>query len=390
VDNNLDSLVPRLRRHSTSVFAEMSMRARAVGAINLGQGFPDVDGPDALKEAAVRAIEEGRGNQYPAPHGIPELRQAIAAHQKRFYGIELDWETEVVVTTGASEALQSALLALVDVDDEVLIFEPWFDLYEVGVEMARGRVVGVPSLPATLRPDFDALRSRITAKSKVIILNTPHNPTGIVWNRAELEQLAAIAIEHNLIVISDEAYEHLWYDNDEHIAIASLPGMHERTITIGSAGKSFSFTGWKVGWASGPRNLIAAVRVVRQHLSYVSSGPFQYAIAEGLHFPDQYWNEFKKSMQNKRDLFTSGLTAIGFGIVPSQGTYFLTTDVRPLGFASGADFVEASITKAGVVAIPHSRLCQNPAVGEPFVRWAYCKQDEILQQAITNLQVFAR
>ncbi|MEY4323533.1 MAG: hypothetical protein RL410_1314 [Actinomycetota bacterium] len=365
------------------------MRARAVGAINLGQGFPDVDGPDALKEAAVRAIEEGRGNQYPAPHGIPELRQAIAAHQKRYYGIDLDWETEVVVTTGASEALQSALLALVDVDDEVLIFEPWFDIYEVGVEMARGRVVGVPSTQS-LRPDFEALRSRITSKSKVIVINTPHNPTGIVWSLDELQELATIAIENNLIVISDEAYEHLWFEEYRHRAIASLPGMFERTVTVGSAGKSFSFTGWKVGWASGPRNLIAAVRVVRQHLSYVSSGPFQYAIAEGLHFPDQYWNEFKNSMQNKRDLFTLGLTELGFGIIPSQGTYFLTTDVRPLGFKSGAEFVEASITKAGVVAIPHSRLCQDPEVGEPFVRWAYCKQDEILQQAIKNLQVFAR
>lgn len=379
-----------MRRHSTSVFAEMSMRARAVGAINLGQGFPDVDGPDVLKEAAIRAIEEGRGNQYPAPHGIPELRQAIAAHQLRFYGIALDWETDVVVTTGASEALQAALIALVDIEDEVLIFEPWFDLYEVGVEMARGKVVGVPSSSSDLRPDFDALRSRITSRSKVVILNTPHNPTGIVWSREELEQLAAIAIQHNLIVISDEAYEHLWYDDAPHIAIASLPGMHDRTITIGSAGKSFSFTGWKVGWASGPANMISAVRVVRQHLSYVSSGPFQYAIAEGLHFPDQYWSEFKKSMQNKRDLFTSGLADLGFGIIPSQGTYFLTTDVRPLGFKSGAEFVEASITSAGVVAIPHSRLCQNPEVGQPFVRWAYCKQDEILQQAIKNLQKLAR
>lgn len=380
-----DALVPRMRRHSTSVFAEMSMRARAVGAVNLGQGFPDVDGPDVLKEAAVKAILEGRGNQYPAPHGIPELRQAICSHQKRFYDIALNWETDVVVTTGASEALQAALLALVDVDDEVLIFEPWFDIYEVGVELARGRVVGVPSSADSLRPDFDALKSRITSRSKVVILNTPHNPSGIVWTLAELQELAAIAIEHNLIVISDEAYEHLWFDDHRHIAIASLPGMFERTVTIGSAGKSFSFTGWKVGWASGPASLIGAVRVVRQHLSYVSSGPFQYAIAEGLHFPDQYWNEFKQSMQKKRDLFTAGITELGFGVIPSEGTYFLTTDVRPLGFKSGLEFLEASVA-VGVVAIPHSRLCQNPAVGEPFVRWAYCKQDEILLRALTNLK----
>jgi N-succinyldiaminopimelate aminotransferase len=379
-------LVKRMQRHRTSVFAEMSLRAREVNAINLGQGFPDVDGPDVLKEAAIRAIEEGRGNQYPAPHGIPELRQAIAAHQKRFYGIDVDWQTEVVVATGASEALQAAFLALVDIDDEVLIFEPWFDIYEIGVELARGKVVGVPSSADSLRPNFDALRARITNKSKVVVLNTPHNPSGIVWTREELQQLADIAIEHNLIVISDEAYEHLVYDGVEHVAIASLDGMFERTVTIGSAGKSFSFTGWKVGWASGPASLISAVRVVRQHLSYVSSGPFQYAIAEGLHFPDQHWREFTGEMQAKRDLLTSGLRTLGFGIVPSQGTYFLTTDVRPLGFSSGVDFVEKSLMQAGVVAIPHSRLCQNPEVGTPFVRWAYCKKEDVLRAALANLE----
>ena len=300
-----DRLVPRLVPHTTSIFAEMSALAARTGAINLGQGFPDTDGPDELKAAAIRAITEGRGNQYPPGHGLPVLRQAIAEHQKRFYNLDIDWETGVVVSTGASEALQAALIALVDTDDEVLIFEPWFDIYEVGVSMARGRTVGVPLDSATLRPDFDRLRAAITPRSKVVVLNTPHNPTGTVWTLSELQTLAAIVEEFNLIVMSDEAYEHLWFDGHPHIPFATLPGMTERTITIGSAGKSFSFTGWKVGWATGPADLIGAVRVARQHLSYVSSGPFQWAIAEGLAYPDSYWEEFRHSDRKSTRLNSS-------------------------------------------------------------------------------------
>ena len=378
-------LVPRLAPHVTSIFAEMSALANRLGAINLGQGFPDTDGPDELKAAAIRAITEGRGNQYPPGHGLPQLRQAIADHQRRFYGLNLNWETDVVVTTGASEALQSALVALVDTDDEVLIFEPWFDIYEVGVAMARGKTVGVPLDSTSLRPDFDRLSAAITARSKVIVLNSPHNPTGTVWTRAELETLAGIVEKHDLIVISDEAYEHLWFDGHPHIPFATLPGMFERTVTIGSAGKSFSFTGWKVGWASGPADLIAAVRVVRQHLSYVSSGPFQWAISEGLAYPDAYWENFRHEMQAKRDLFTAGVLELGFGVIPSEGTYFLTTDVRPLGFESGAEFTRMLPEKFGVVAIPHSALCQHPEAGAPFVRWAFCKKESVLAEALDRM-----
>lgn len=380
-----DRLVPRLVPHTTSIFAEMSALAARTGAINLGQGFPDTDGPEELKAAAIRAINEGRGNQYPPGHGLPQLRQSIAAHQMRFYNLELNWETDVVVSTGASEALQSALIALVDTDDEVLIFEPWFDIYEVGVAMARGKTVGVPLEPSTLRPDFDRLRAAITQRSKLLILNTPHNPTGTVWTLSELQALATIVDEFNLIVISDEAYEHLWFDGHPHIPFATLPGMFERTITIGSAGKSFSFTGWKVGWATGPTDLIGAVRVARQHLSYVSSGPFQWAIAEGLAYPDTYWEDFRHSMQSKRDFFTDGLRQLGFGIIESEGTYFLTTDVRPRGFSTGTEFTQMLPEKAGVVAIPHSALCQHEEAGGPYVRWAYCKQETVLAEALERL-----
>ncbi|MEY2634072.1 MAG: putative succinyldiaminopimelate transaminase DapC [Actinomycetota bacterium] len=381
-----DFLVPRMHAHSSSIFGEMSALATQLGAINLGQGFPDTDGSDRLKQAAINAIQDGRGNQYPPAHGLPQLRQAIAEHQKRFYGIDLNWQTDVVVTTGASEALQAALLALVDVDDEVLMFEPWFDIYEVGVELARGKSVGVACDPATLRPDFDNLRKAITNKSKILLINSPHNPTGIVWTKAELQTAADIAIEHNLIVISDEAYEHLWYDSHPHIPISTLPGMFERTVTIGSAGKSFSFTGWKVGWATGPAKLIGAVKVVRQHLSYVSSGPFQWAITEGLGFEDSYWENFRHELQAKRDLFTQGLADIGFGILPSEGTYFLTTDVRPLGFASADEFCRSIPQTHGVVAIAHSWLSRTPGTATGFVRWAYCKQESVLTQALERLQ----
>jgi len=381
----LNRLVPRLRPHAGTIFGEMSALATKVGAINLGQGFPDTDGSEVLKAAAIRAIQEGRGNQYPPAHGLPELRQAIAAHQKTFYDLDVNWETDVVVSTGASEIIQSALMAIVDTDDEVLIFEPWFDIYAVAVDIARGRAVGVPLDRVTLRPDFNRFRDSITSRSKVVLLNSPHNPAGIVFTAAELQELADLVIEHNLIVISDEAYEHLWYDEHPHIPISTLPGMFECTLTVGSAGKSFSFTGWKVGWASGPTDLVAAARVVRQHLSFVSSGPFQWAIAEGLAFPDSYWEDFRLDLQNKRNIFTSGLRSLGYDVINSEGTYFVSTNVQSMGFADGLTFCRELPEKVKVVAIPHSALCGDPEVGAPFVRWAFCKQIPVLEEALNRL-----
>lgn len=380
-----DRLVPRMEEHRASIFAEMSGLATKVGAINLGQGFPDTDGPATLMQTAMDAIRDGRGNQYPPAHGLPELREAIADHQMRFYGLDVDAVAGVVVGTGASEVLQSALMALVDEGDEVVMFEPWFDIYGAGISLARGVRVGVPLSGPGLRPDLDRLRAAITPRTRLLLLNSPHNPTGTVLSQEELEGIAAIAIEHDLIVVSDEAYEHLWFPGHPHIPLATLPGMFERTITVGSGGKSFSFTGWKVGWASGPADLIAAVRVVRQHLSYVSSGPFQYAMAAGLRLPDSYFTDFRADLVDKRDLLTSGLSELGFGILPSEGTYFLTTDVRPLGYADGLEFCRDIPERAGVVAIPHQALCDDPQVGSPYVRWAFCKRPSVLQEALERL-----
>jgi N-succinyldiaminopimelate aminotransferase len=371
--------------HTTSIFAEMSLLAIETGAINLGQGFPDTDGPQELKDVAIAAISEGRGNQYPPPHGLPLLRNAIAAHQGRFYGLDVDPATEVVVGTGASEVIQSTLLALVDEDDEVIVFEPWFDIYAAGISLARGRRIGVPMAGPDLRPDLDALRRAVTARTRLILLNSPHNPTGVVFTREELNEIAQIAIDNDLLVLSDEAYEHLWFDEHRHVPIATLPGMWERTVTIGSGGKSFSFTGWKVGWATGPADLIAAVRVVRQHLSYVSGGPFQYAMARGLGLPDAYFSSFRADLAAKRDLLSGGLASLGLRVVPTQGTYFVTTDVTPLGYADGLAFCRDLPGRARVVAIPHQAFCDDEAIGAPYVRWAFCKRPEVLAEALDRL-----
>jgi len=375
-----------MAEHTTSIFGEMSTLATQVGAINLGQGFPDTDGPHELKRIAMEAIEDGRGNQYPPPHGLPLLREAIAAHQERFYSLQVDPGPGVVVGTGASEVLQSAMLALVDEGDEVVMFEPWFDIYGAGISLARGVRVGVPLSGPALRPDIDALRAAMTPRTKVLLLNSPHNPTGIVFTVDELRSIAQVAIEHDLIVISDEAYEHLWFAGHQHTPIATLPGMFDRTITVGSGGKSFSFTGWKVGWASGPADLIGAVRVVRQHLSFVSGGPFQYAMAAGLGLPDQYFAEFRADLSAKRDLLAGGLAELGFGVLMSQGTYFLTTDVGRFGYDDGLSFCRDLPDRAGVVAIPHQALCDDPAIGAPYVRWAFCKQPSVLHEALERLE----
>ncbi len=373
----------------SSIFGEMSTIAAQTGAINLGQGFPDTDGPEEIKVIAQAAIGDGRGNQYPPVHGLPDLRAAIAEHQQRFYGLALDPATDVVVTTGASEAIQSSLLALCDAGDEVVVFEPWFDIYAVGIALANATRVSVPLRPPAFRPDIDALRAAVTDRTRVLLLNSPHNPTGVVFTREELQSIADIAIEHDLIVISDEAYEHLWYDGHPHIPIATLPGMAERTVTIGSAGKSFSFTGWKVGWATGPTDLIRAVRAVRQHLTFVSGGPFQYAIAHGLRMPDSYYEEFRQGLAHQRDILTSGLRDLGFAAVESEGTYFLTTDLGPLPETDSLTAARALPEKAGVVAIPLQVFCDHEGVGEHALRWAYCKRPEVLREALDRLSALA-
>jgi N-succinyldiaminopimelate aminotransferase len=375
-----------MQPYATSIFAEMSILAAETGAINLGQGFPDTDGPEEMKEAARAAITEGRGNQYPPVHGLPELRLAIAEHQQRFYGLTIDPMTDVVVTTGATEAIQSVILAFCERDDEVVVFEPWFDIYATGIALAGATRVSVPLRPPTFRPDIDALRDAITDRTRLLIVNSPHNPTGVVFTREELQGIADIAIERDLIVLSDEVYEHLWYDGHPHIPIATLPGMAERTITLGSAGKSFSFTGWKVGWATGPTALIQAVRSIRQHLSFVSGGPFQHAIAHGLRMSDSYYEDFRHGLQAQRDLFTSGVRELGFTATESQGTYFLTTDLGPMtDYPDALSAARDLPRRAGVVAIPQQALCDHAGVGDQALRWAYCKRPQVLMEALDRL-----
>ena len=375
-----------MREHASTVFGEMSALAVETSSVNLGQGFPDTDGPDVVKESAIRAIREGRGNQYPPAHGIPELRRAIAEHQRRLYGIEIDAMTDVVVATGASEAIAAAVLALVEDGDEVVMFSPWFDLYAAVVSLASATRVEVPLTAGAFRPDAAALRAAVTPRTRLLLLNSPHNPTGSVFTRAELEAIAAVVLEHDLWVISDEAYEHLVYAGAEHVPFCTLPGMAERTVTIGSAGKSLSMTGWKVGWATGPTDLVAAVRVTRQHLSYVSGGPFQWAVVDGLALPDPYWTSFRDGLQHQRDLLCDGLAALGFPTTVPQGTYFATTDVRPMGYADGWAFCRDLPRRAGVVAIPHEVFHDDPEAGKPFVRWAFCKRPEVLEEALTRLR----
>ncbi len=377
-------LVERMRPHSRTIFGDMSALATRLGAVNLGQGFPDEDGPQVLKDAAIGAIRDGHGNQYPPAHGLPELRQSIAQHQRRFYGLELDWQTDVVVTTGASEAIAAALLALVEPGDEVVLFDPYFDLYPADVAMAGATWVTVPLAGPDLRPDLGALAAAITPRTRLLILNSPHNPTGIVFTRAELAEVARVAIENDLLVLADEAYEHLWFDDFRHVPIATYPGMWERTVTIGSGGKSFSFTGWKVGWATGPRHLIDAVKVVRQHLSFVSSGPFQWAISSGLQLPDSYFDDFRRDLQSRRDMLSLGLRNLGMRVPLTQGTYFVSADVTALGFASGAQFCDWIPENAGVVAIPMSALSDHHDA-DGFVRWAFCKRTETLREGLDRL-----
>ncbi|WP_332642261.1 pyridoxal phosphate-dependent aminotransferase [Aeromicrobium sp.] len=372
----------------TTIFAEMSALALRTGSINLGQGFPDTDGPTSIIDAAADAMRSGR-NQYAPGIGVPELRQAIASHQQRFYGLTVDPDTEVAVTTGATEAIASAILGLVDPGDEVIVLEPYYDSYVAVIQMAGG-----VRKPVTLRaPDFrlpiDELRAAVSQRTTAILLNTPHNPTGTVLTRDELEAVAAVAQEHDLVVISDEVYEHLTF-GVPHIPIATLPGMHERTLTISSGGKSFSLTGWKIGWATGPAALVSAMIGVKQFLTYTSGSPLQPAIAEALGFEDEYFSAFVAQMQTQRDLLCSGLADLGFDVFVPEGTYFATTDIRPLGFTDGMEFCRALPEVAGVVAIPHQVFYDDVEAGAPLVRWAFCKKPEVIAEALDRLTKLKR
>ncbi|WNI23894.1 pyridoxal phosphate-dependent aminotransferase [Streptomyces sp. ITFR-16] len=380
----------RLAEFGTTIFAEMSALAVRTGAINLGQGFPDTDGPEEVREAAVRALRAGHGNQYPPGPGVPELRTAVAGHQRRRYGLGYDPDTDVLVTAGATEAIAAALLALLEPGDEVIALEPYYDSYAACIAMA-----GAARVPVTLHPepsdgsyrlDLDELRAAVTPRTRLLLLNTPHNPTGTVLTREELAAIADLACERDLLVVTDEVYEHLVFEG-EHVPLASFPGMRERTVTISSAGKTFSFTGWKVGWITASPELVAAVRSAKQFLTYVSAGPFQYAVAEALALPDSYFDTLRAELRAKRDLLSSGLAEAGFGVYRPAGTYFVTTDIRPLGGdGDGFAFCRALPERCGVVAVPNAVFYDHREQGAPFVRFAFCKRKGVLEEAVTRLK----
>ena len=377
-------LVDRLQEFGITIFAEMSALAERTGAINLGQGFPDSDGPDEVLEAAIAAIRAGH-NQYPPGRGILPLRRAVADHQRRFYGLEVDAETEVLITAGASEAIAAAILALVEPGDEVVLFEPYFDHYATSVALAGGRRRVVRLREPDLSFDVADLESAIGPRTRLILLNTPHNPPGKVFDAEELGHVARLAIRHDLLVVTDEVYEHLVYDGGRHIPMATLPGMAERTLTISSGGKSFGFTGWKIGWANGPADMVSAVLTAKQSLTYVSGGPFQHAMVTALGLDDSYFSQLADDLEGKRDLLGDGLRSAGFEVFPTAGTYFVTADIRPLGFDDGVAFCMSMPERCGVVAVPSAVFYDDGEAGLHLIRFAFCKQPEILVEASRRL-----
>jgi N-succinyldiaminopimelate aminotransferase len=379
------ALVERMAGFGTTVFAEMSALAAATGSVNLGQGFPDTDGPSEVIEAAVAALRAGH-NQYPPGLGVPELRRAIAQHQRRCYGLDVDPEDEVLVTTGATEAIAAALLALAGPGDEVVTFEPYFDSYAACIALggATRRVVRLE--PPAFRPDVAALEAAVGPRTKVLLLNSPHNPTGAVFDRTELAAIADVCRRHDLIAVTDEVYEHLTFDGCEHIPLATLPGMAERTLTISSAGKSFSVTGWKVGWVTGPAELVDAVRTVKQFLTFVSGGPLQHAVARALELGDEVTRPLRESLERQRNRLCDGLESAGFEVFRPSGTYFVLADIRPVGGTDGLDFCRTVLPQqAGVVAVPVQVFYDDPAAGRHLVRFAFCKRDEVIDEAVVRL-----
>jgi N-succinyldiaminopimelate aminotransferase len=380
----------RLDGLGNTIFGVMSARAVATNSINLGQGFPDVDGPPLVAKAAADAVLTGKGNQYPPATGIPELRQAVAGHQRRCYGLDYDPDAEVLITAGATEAIAAAVLALVEPGDEVIAFEPYYDSYVANIAMAGGTRVPLTLRAPDFRPDLARLESLITDNTRLLLLNSPHNPTGMVLTRAETEEIARIAIDHDLLVITDEAYEHLTFDV-EHVPLATVDGMRGRLVSIGSAGKTFSFTGWKIGWATATPDLISAVRTTKQFLTYVSGGPFQYAVAQAFDLPASYYTDMAADLKAKRDLMAAGLREIGFEVYQPDGTYFITADIAPLGEPDAMEFCRALPDRAGVVAIPSAVFYDDhPEEGRTLVRFAFCKRPEVLKEALSRLSALAR
>lgn len=396
-------LASRLQGFGTTIFAQMSALAIETGAINLGQGFPDSDGPPEVLDEAIAAIQAGH-NQYPPGIGIPELRQSVSQHQQRFYDLTFDPDSQVLITAGATEAITAALLALCEDGDEVITFEPYYDSYAAAISMAGGQRRCVQLIPPDFSFSAEKLRQAVTNKTRLILLNSPHNPTGKVFSREELQLVADLAIEHDLLVITDEVYEHIVFDG-QHMPIASFPGMFERTVTISSGGKTFACTGWKIGWVCASKELVKAVQTAKQFLTYVNGAPFQPAIARGLLLEDSYFDNLAKTLQARRDELCEGLKQAGLEPNIPQGTYFVTTDISQLAqnnqrpaqsnqhpapsnpnpAQDGMEFCLSLPVRCGVVAVPIQVFCDDLALGQNLVRFAFCKQAEVIEEASRRL-----
>lgn len=380
-------LVERMRPWVSSIFAEMAALAAETGAVNLGQGSPDGGTPPDLVEAAVEALRCGH-NQYPPGAGLVSLREAVARHQQRHYGLEVDPGDGVVITMGASEALVASILAFCDPGDEVVTFEPWFDLYGAAVALAGAVKRSVPLRPVAgggYGFDPEELRASVGPRTRMLLLNTPHNPTGKVFTAEELEQVAAVCRDADLVAVTDEVYEHLTYDGRHHVPLATLPGMADRTVTVSSAGKTFSVTGWKVGWASGDPRLVSAVRAVKQHITYSGGTPFHHAVAAVLDRDAELVAPLRESLQGRRDRLAEGLATAGFDVRTSEGTYFITADAAPVGATDGLEFCRSLPTTAGVVAVPNVVFYDDAEVGRTLVRFACCQRDEAIDDAVARL-----
>lgn len=370
-----------------TIFAEMSALALEHDAVNLGQAFPDDDGPSVVLEAAVEAIRAGV-NQYPPGRGTAELRAAIAEHQQRFYGLSLDPATQVLVTAGATEAIAASLLALAGPGDEVVTLEPFYDAYAAVIGLSGARHVTIPLSEPGFQPSAAAIDAAITDRTRVIVLNSPHNPTGSILAPEHVERIVAAAVRHDAVIVSDEVYEHLVYDGARHRPTASFAGAAERTLTVSSAAKTFSVTGWKIGWVTGPAALIEAVLGVKQWLTYVNGAPFQGAVARGLRLDDDFFDGLRSTMQRRRDLLATGLVDAGFTIAPTAGSYFIVVDGAALGLGDAAESARALAVDPGVVAIPLSAF--GSAVSASALRFAFCKPDAVIAEGVRRLQGLRR
>jgi N-succinyldiaminopimelate aminotransferase len=375
-----------LRPFGTSIFTEITALAVRTGAVNLGQGFPDFDAPDFVKEAAVRAIRDGQ-NQYARPYGVHPLVEAIAAHQARFRGLRYDPLDEVTVMAGATEALHATFMGLLEPGDEAILFEPFYDAYRPDLAMAGAGWRSVRLEPPGFALDLRALEEAVGPRTRAVVVNTPHNPTGKVFTRDELGAIADLCRRHDLVAITDEVYEHLAFEG-EHLSLASLPGMRERTVVISSGGKTFGCTGWKIGWACAPRHLTSGIRAAHQFVTFTNGTPFQHAIAAALGSDDRFFDGLLADYRARRDALTAGLAAAGLTVLPVQGTYFAIADLGPGG--DDVDFCRTLPERCGVAAIPVSAFYGEEAPVRRLVRFAFCKRDETLTEGIRRLAALAR